>query len=105
MNIIEHFAPHFLRKIVLYPETLIVLASESGLEILKEFGKDIFFIDSTNSLIDGQMQLCGIAVRDNFGMSSILYDIFIKVIKFKIFFRKGYSLCVHDFERANPKCL
>jgi hypothetical protein len=70
MNIINCFAPHFLRKIQLYPETVIIIASDPAIEVLKTYGNNIFFIDSTHSLIDGQMQLCGIAVRDSFGSIS-----------------------------------
>jgi hypothetical protein len=68
MNIINVFAPHFLRRLELYPEMIIILASDVGLSILQTYGSNLFFIDGTHGLLEGKMQLVGIAVKDNFGL-------------------------------------
>jgi len=81
--LITRFAPHFLRKLELYPETIIIAASQSGLDVLVTYGQKIFFIDGTHSLLEGKMQLTEIAIKDKFGKSIFLSFI----IKFVSFFQ------------------
>jgi hypothetical protein len=68
MNLISNHAPHFLRRLKLYPEMVIVLASDAGLSILQKCRNNLFFIDGTHLLLEGKMQLAGIAVKDDFGL-------------------------------------
>jgi hypothetical protein len=74
VNLIAQFAPDFLRKIQLYPEMLIVVASNEGLDALRLYGNKVVYIDGTHSLLENRMQLAGIAVRDKCG--SIIFPSF-----------------------------
>jgi hypothetical protein len=75
LNLITRFAPHFLRKLELYPETIIIAASQSGLDVLVTYGQKIFFIDGTHSLLEGKMQLTEIAIKVRLWCSLCIYDI------------------------------
>jgi len=112
LNLITRFAPHFLRKLELYPETIIIAASQSGLDVLVTYGQKIFFIDGTHSLLEGKMQLTEIAIKDKFGCgvpcaymiskekTSTVYKLFIETINNITHGQWRPEYCKCDFERA-----
>jgi len=63
-NIITMFGGRFLHKISLYPKTQIVLASETQLVLLQQYGKTIY-IDGTFGICKEKLALTTIFVRMN----------------------------------------